>query len=144
MRAVLTNFGTTGDVYPFVALAAELTRHGHDAVLALAAAEKAVCQAMVLNPNIYNSVAPVRSVGETLAAALPDVFRDLREVCRNADVLISGHLAVLWRPPANQIRPDGLLRQSRNERNSMLEQLTNRQGGGYGRPAISLGPEAST
>src|ERR1051325_5116045 len=114
MRAVLTNFGTTGDVYPFVALAAELTRNGHEAVLAfppessswiesmgyrnyalgldLREAEKAACQAMVLNPNLYNSVESVRSVGETLAAALPDVFRDLREVCLDADVLISGSL----------------------------------------------------
>ena len=35
MHAVLTNFGSTGDILPFVALALELRRHGHRAVLAL-------------------------------------------------------------------------------------------------------------
>src|SRR5256885_12408191 len=35
MRAVLTNFGTTGDIQPFLALALELRNHGHQTTVAL-------------------------------------------------------------------------------------------------------------
>ena len=35
MRAVLTNFGTTGDIQPFLALATELGRAGHKPIVAL-------------------------------------------------------------------------------------------------------------
>jgi UDP:flavonoid glycosyltransferase YjiC (YdhE family) len=35
MRAVLTNFGTMGDVGPFLALAVELRAHGHEPLMAL-------------------------------------------------------------------------------------------------------------
>src|ERR1700752_4981592 len=34
MRAVLTSFGSTGDFEPFLALAIEMKRHGHEPVLA--------------------------------------------------------------------------------------------------------------
>jgi UDP:flavonoid glycosyltransferase YjiC (YdhE family) len=35
VRIVLTSFGTTGDIQPFLALAVELRRHQHDPILAL-------------------------------------------------------------------------------------------------------------
>jgi len=35
LRAVLTNFGSTGDIQPLIALAVELRRHGHDPRLAV-------------------------------------------------------------------------------------------------------------
>ena len=35
MRAVITSFGSTGDIVPFVALASELQHRGHNPVLAL-------------------------------------------------------------------------------------------------------------
>jgi sterol 3beta-glucosyltransferase len=114
MRAVLTNFGTTGDVLPFIALARELREHGHKPVLAfspdfaswiesfglefrsvgpyLKKVEEEVCRAMVVTPEMYNSAEHVRSVGTPLASALPQTFSDLRQICQDADVIISGPL----------------------------------------------------
>lgn len=109
MRAVLTNFGTTGDIQPFLALAAEFRRAGHLPVLALSPnfgprvkdlgmkfvpvgpdvrqQQTAIITTLLERPNTFEtleaSLAP-------LASALPQVFVDLRAACRDADVLISG------------------------------------------------------
>jgi sterol 3beta-glucosyltransferase len=114
MRAVLTNFGTLGDVQPFVALAVELKRHGHHPVLAAAPsyramaeahgldfapvgpdlrqAQSGITQAMMATPDVLQSTGGMAQLFQPLAAALPRMLEDLREVCRGADVLISGRV----------------------------------------------------
>ena len=109
MRAVLTNFGTTGDIQPFLALAVELRRRGHDPVMAfspyfasrveelgftflpigpdLREAQNSVNAAMMAQPD---SVEQMMASLLPLVAALPQVFSELSESCRGADVLISG------------------------------------------------------
>ena len=109
MRAVLTNFGTTGSVYPFVALARELQRHGHEPVVALSpffrewvehfgltfsaigpdlrAIQQVINEAMLDLPESEQAIAALFA---PLAPALPSVFNDLWRACRDADILISG------------------------------------------------------
>lgn len=109
MRAVLTNFGTSGDVQPLLALAVELSRHGHQPVMALSPsfasrveqlglgfrplgpdlqdAQKDANLALIATPD---SIEQMRSYLSPLASALPQIFNDLYDACRDADVLISG------------------------------------------------------
>jgi sterol 3beta-glucosyltransferase len=109
MRAVLTNFGTTGDLQPFLALAIELRRHGHEPVMAfsphfaprvarlglnmipigpdLSETQNQVNALMMVEPD---SAAQLRSSFTPLVAALPQMFEELRAACQSADVLISG------------------------------------------------------
>jgi sterol 3beta-glucosyltransferase len=112
MRAVMTNFGTTGDVEPFLALAVELRRHGHEPILALSpyyadrVAEFGIAFAPIgpdlqkiqndinlvvtTRPEVANSIEHIQSSYTPVALALPQMFAELRAVCQNADVLISG------------------------------------------------------
>ena len=118
MRAVLTNLGSTGDVLPLIALAVELRRHGHLPLLALAPSFGPRVQQyglpyMPIGPDLNypelhrkevtammhgadqfdllsNSLAILRSM-------LPQVYGELRDVCYEADVLISGHLQMASR-----------------------------------------------
>jgi sterol 3beta-glucosyltransferase len=113
VRAVLTNFGTTGDIQPFLALATELRRVGHTPIIALSpnfscrAAElgfefvpigpdlqkvQGEIIATILELIVVNSVETMRALFEPLAQALPQTFEDLKAACRGADVLISGPL----------------------------------------------------
>ena len=113
MRAVLTNFGTTGDIQPFLALATELRHAGHKPILALSpnfssrAAElgfefvpigpdlqkvQSDIIATMLEHVIAKSVETLRRLFEPLAQALPQTFEYLKAECRGADVLISGPL----------------------------------------------------
>jgi sterol 3beta-glucosyltransferase len=113
VRAVLTNFGTTGDIQPFLALATELRRAGHKPILALSptfssrAAEldfefvpigpdlqkvQTEIIATMLELVVANSVEKLRALFEPLAQALPRTFEDLKAACHGADVLISGPL----------------------------------------------------
>src|SRR5262245_37466758 len=109
MRAVLTNFGSFGDLQPFLALAAELRRHGHAPLLAfspyyrsriealgldfvplgpdLQAIQNRANVAMRNHPDAEDRVLEILS---PLVAALPQVFSELSHVCSGADVLISG------------------------------------------------------
>ena len=109
MRAVLTNFGTTGDIQPFLALAIELQRHGHVPLLAfspyyefrvrslgfefkavgpdLQRFQQAVMMAQNKSPLSFQRM---KSLFAPLTAALPQMFADLQEACVGADVLISG------------------------------------------------------
>lgn len=112
MRAILTNFGSTGDVQPFVALAIELRRHGHQPVLALspgfaAWAELFDLPFVPIGPDVHDalrdvirarvemaafpdSVAALRSFLAPIASIQPQLLHDLRTACRAADVLIGG------------------------------------------------------
>lgn len=108
MRAVLTSLGSTGDVEPFVALAAELGRAGHHPVLALspnfaANAARRGIPFVPLGPELKhaeirgmittqmampNPVEQARHFIKTVMPVMPRVFRELKEVCRGADVVI--------------------------------------------------------
>ena len=112
MRIVLTNFGTTGDVQPFLALGVELLRHNHEAVLAftpeyasrvlrlglefypiethLQEAQQRVNSALVEQPELSNSFDEMRNLFAPLASGLPLAFDQLRDACRGADILVSG------------------------------------------------------
>lgn len=109
MRALLTNFGTTGDIQPFLALAVELQRNGHQPILAFpehfaARVTRLKLDFVPIGPDVLNAqrdiltatLTPAYSVGEwralfaPLVAALPQMYEELRAVSRQADVLVSG------------------------------------------------------
>jgi sterol 3beta-glucosyltransferase len=121
MRAILTNFGSTGDVQPLLALAAELSTHGHQPVLCLSPHYRKIIeqlgfQFIPVGPEIdhreiqrrelsirIKSVDPAternsnftEEMQESLslfASMLPQVFEQLRDASGGADLLISGHL----------------------------------------------------
>jgi sterol 3beta-glucosyltransferase len=109
MRAVLTNFGTTGDIQPFVALAMEFRRHGHVPILAFSPYYESWIKSLGLEftavgPNLRRfqqdvmmaqnkgplSLQQMNALFAPLTAALPQMFGDLQQACAGADVLISG------------------------------------------------------
>lgn len=109
MRAILTNFGTTGDFLPYLALAVELRRHGHQPVLAYPPyyawlAERYGMEFISIGPDLQtiqsNIIVAMHTMPDTveemcalfapLALALPQMYHELRAACRDADVLISG------------------------------------------------------
>lgn len=110
MRAILTNLGSTGDVWPFIALAAELRRHGHEPILALSPnfaglakqhglAFAPIGQELELEKlrdmaadilTARNSAAQTRPLLISALQAMPDMFRELRDLARDADVMICG------------------------------------------------------
>jgi UDP:flavonoid glycosyltransferase YjiC (YdhE family) len=109
MRAVLTSFGTTGDVLPFLALAVELRRHGHEPVLAYppyyhSLAERFNMEFVPIGPDLQaiqssitialhtmpETVAEMHALFAPLATALPQMYTELHAACHSADVLISG------------------------------------------------------
>lgn len=112
MRAVLTNFGTSGEVEPLLALAVELNQHGHEAVLALspyyaARVAQLGLEFIAIGPDLQHVQNEINIAMATIddttalmdrmrvlclpiAAALPQMFYELRDACYNADVLISG------------------------------------------------------
>jgi sterol 3beta-glucosyltransferase len=114
MRAVITNFGSAGDVQPYLALIMEMRRHGHEVAFAFSPHFRSsierhgvefipigpdfqqmqydIITTAVSTPNIDNSADHMYSLFEPLVAALPQMFDELSEACRNADVLISGPL----------------------------------------------------
>lgn len=114
MRAIVTNFGSAGDVQPYLALIMELRRHGHDVAFAFSPqfapmierhgvefipvgpdfqkVQYDIITTAVARPDIANSADQIYALFEPLVAALPQMFEELREACRNADVLISGPL----------------------------------------------------
>lgn len=114
MRAILTNFGTLGDVQPFVALAVELKRHGHRPVLAAAPsyralakrhgiefipvgpdlreAQSGITQAMMGAPEVVHSTDGMLQLFQPLVHSLPGMLEDLRAACQGADVLVSGRV----------------------------------------------------
>jgi UDP:flavonoid glycosyltransferase YjiC (YdhE family) len=102
-----------GDIQPFVALAAELKSHGHQPVLALAPMYRAYViqlgfEFVPIGPaldyqelqrkdtqNTLRGISPMamfRGSLEKLSGMLPQMMQELKDICRDADVLISGHL----------------------------------------------------
>lgn len=113
MRVVISNFGTTGDVQPFLALAVQLRERGHEPVLAFSPqysqfvksrdltfvpigpdmqeTQRNVNQAwMAMRMAMPQSAAQMKAILAPLIELVPEAFAALRDLCRNADVLISG------------------------------------------------------
>jgi len=108
MRAVLSTFGSTGDVQPLVALAAELRRAGHHPVIALSPNFESRARGLGVEfvpvgpplpsevirgvmSTLMQTASPIEQVRhflESSLVALPQIYRDLLEACRGADVLI--------------------------------------------------------
>lgn len=108
-RIVITTFGSTGDLNPFIALGLALHSSGHDVLFAVEANfEQQVSslgfpvrlltgdQAEALGPygrRIFNSEQPLTSlkllVDRYILPTLPAKVAELREICQEADLLIS-------------------------------------------------------
>jgi rhamnosyltransferase subunit B len=108
-RIVITTFGSTGDLNPFVALGLALRSSGHDVLFAVEANfEQQISllgfpvrlltgdQAEALGPyghQIFNSDQPLTSlkllVDHYILPTLPAKVTELHEICQEADLLIS-------------------------------------------------------
>lgn len=106
MRIVLTSFGSTGDYEPFLALAVELQRHGHQPVLACVPeyrerAERFGIEFVPTGPpslieavqdgiraDLETNESPCRRFEPFTPAAMIRMFNDLSRACRAADLLI--------------------------------------------------------
>ncbi len=108
-RLVMTTFGSTGDLNPFIALGLALRVRGHDVIFAVEAnfqkqltllgfpvrlltgnQEKALAP---FRHQIFNTDQPLTSlkllVDHYILPALPAKVAELREICQQADLLIS-------------------------------------------------------
>lgn len=114
MRAVLTNAGTAGEIFPLLALAKELAEAGHEAVVALSPEYESwvrrtgvpylpigppvqdvfnkLTLAATENPELFTCYEELSNLLEPLRSALPLAYQDLRRCALDADVLIAGHL----------------------------------------------------
>lgn len=108
-RIVVTTFGSTGDLNPFIALGLALRSHGHDVLFAVEANFQPqlsllgfpVClltgdQEKALAPfhhQIFNQDQPLTSlkilVEHYILPTLPAKVAELREICQQADLIIS-------------------------------------------------------
>lgn len=112
MKAVISTFGTRGDFEPFIALAQELTDHGHEVVFAIpdfaepelqkTGFERKIIATEI--PDLRNEVNLVWSTQSdayfsgtsaleslsSLRKTFPQIVTALSEICSNASVLISG------------------------------------------------------
>jgi rhamnosyltransferase subunit B len=108
-RIVITTFGSTGDLNPFVALGLALRSSGHDVLFAVEANfQQQVSllgfpvrvltgdQAEALDPyshQIFNSDQPLTSlkllIDRYILPTLPAKVVELREICQQADLLIA-------------------------------------------------------
>src|SRR5438552_15772059 len=108
-RIVITTFGSTGDINPFIALGIALCARGHNVLFAVEAnfqprlsqldfpvyrltgdQEKALAP---FRQQIFNNDQPLTSlkllVDHYILPALPAKVAELREICQRADLLIS-------------------------------------------------------
>jgi sterol 3beta-glucosyltransferase len=119
MRAVLTNFGTRGDVQPLVTLGLELRAHGHKVLLALPPSATSVAEQlglenvaigpdlramqdqinlkMSISADIYDSSDEMLALLSPLRPFFSEVLHQLKGACSKADVLISGAVQPLAR-----------------------------------------------
>jgi sterol 3beta-glucosyltransferase len=112
MRAVLTNFGSRGDVQPYLALAIELRCHGHSPVVAMSPEYGSWVRSYglefcPLGPSLLeaqrSTIAAEISAADSdhsselmlpfillVKSALPETFEQLKTIAGDADVLICG------------------------------------------------------
>lgn len=107
MRAILTSYGTTGDIFPLCVLASELRRHGHQPLLVVprhcaGLVHQLGMQCRLYGPDVsavQDEILKIQNRGESmqarykelvgqLARSIPRAFSELSVLCRDADVLI--------------------------------------------------------
>jgi sterol 3beta-glucosyltransferase len=106
---VVTSIGSTGDVQPLLGLANELSSHGHEITFALPSLYRERVQELgfrfveigqgtgvdawheifARQAEIADPVEQTRYFVETLVPWMPQMYRELRDLCSGADVLIS-------------------------------------------------------
>jgi len=115
-RIVLNTFGSLGDLHPYLALAIELRRRGHDAVIATSEVyrQKIVAEGVAFTPVrpdvglLANNPGLVRRLWDPLRGSealfrdylipqIEDSYEDLFSACRGADLLLT-HIAGLAGP----------------------------------------------
>jgi sterol 3beta-glucosyltransferase len=118
MRAVITNFGSRGDFEPLVALGWELSSHGWDTIIAAPPFAKGIIPpshkfvpigpdllnlrdsinlALSTHANLYASEQGLLELLAPFQPCFGQIYRELSDVCRDADVLISGPVQPLAR-----------------------------------------------
>lgn len=96
MRTLLTGFGSTGDIEPFLALGSELQRHGHTPTLALVPHFRARVEQLGLD---FIPIGPDASAEEftwtwfyqqpqQIVTGFKQIFDDLLAACDGADIVI--------------------------------------------------------
>lgn len=108
-KIVLTTFGSFGDLHPYVAIAIELRRRGHEAVIATSVNYREKLEALGiafrgLRPDLADVIARPETmrrvmdrkkgsevvVRELMMPYLRETYDDLAAVCRGADLVV-GH-----------------------------------------------------
>ncbi len=108
MRTCITSFGSTGDIQPLLALGVELRSHGHEVLFALAPNyERRLAELgfpfTPLGPDLHPlqreimrrqmqgalTEQQLQPLIQPFVDALPAMFRELRDACRDVDVLVS-------------------------------------------------------
>jgi sterol 3beta-glucosyltransferase len=117
MRILITSFGSAGDVQPFVALASELQRRGHQIVFALPASllsypQRLGFSSVRLGPDLREAEEELMRTGTRneglseeqliavwtpVIAAMPEALGQLRAMSAEADLLISASTMPLGR-----------------------------------------------
>ncbi len=107
-RIVLNPFGSFGDLHPFLAIAIELQRRGHKAIVATSAVYREKIEAegvgfapvrpdvgtLIARPDLIAKLWDRRLgtehlIREILAPHIEGAFEDLRTACRGADLLLT-------------------------------------------------------
>ena len=108
MRIVLNTFGSFGDVHPYLAIALELKRRGHDPLMATAEFYRSKIEStgiafapvapdigeLLSKPEMIERIWRPRTgpdflVRQYLMPALEQSFEDLVSACRGADLFLS-------------------------------------------------------
>lgn len=108
MRIVLNTFGSFGDIHPYLAIALELKRRGHDALVATAEVYRSKIESagiafapvapdigeLLSKPEMIERIWRPRTgpdflVRQYLLPALHQSFEDLVSACRGADLFLS-------------------------------------------------------
>jgi UDP:flavonoid glycosyltransferase YjiC (YdhE family) len=110
MRIIFTSFGSTGDVQPFLALATEMQRHGHEALFALPSnllryAQRLGFPTVQIGPDLGDTQDKIiraelqhqlgigddqrAALWQPYIAAMPLALEQLLALCAEADLLIS-------------------------------------------------------
>ena len=105
-RIVLTTFGSHGDVFPYLAIAARLTERGHEPIIAAPAVYRSDVETLgvafaPVRPDVdledaetyRRAMDPKRGtvfvVRELLIPFIRESYADLERVCKGADLLVS-------------------------------------------------------
>ncbi len=124
MRVLIVTFGSTGDVYPFLALGAELASRGHEVSLACPSSfrgevlqaglehlevlgesnQEQIREFMREAAKLGKPVKILRYMYRKLAPGLPEVADALREQLKEHDVLVASYLFPVFKHIAREAK----------------------------------------